>query len=185
MPVLPIHVPSYKTDFFFLRLQEPVIIAENSTFETQIAFPIEVGLFLVKQDKVSGFDFFSCDTAGSYFGLYGTPEDGRLCKYAISSLYDADHNLQFLHSQFKLEITNELDEPASVGRIVFQITDHDLYYNENQVMMDGLHATIKNRVGLHVIETVQKPIQSNPNWILASRDTKKTNYKFSMEQGFD
>lgn len=185
MPVLPIHMPSYKTDFFFLRFQDPMIIAENSTFETQIAFPIEIGLFLVEKDKVSGIDFFSCDATGSYFGLYGSPEDGRLCKYAVSSLHDVDYNSQFLHSQFKLEITNELDEPASVGRIVFQITDHDLYYNGNQVTMDGLHATIKNRVGLHVIETVQKPTPSNPNWVLASRDTKKTDYKFSMEQGFD
>lgn len=186
VPVLPIHIPSYKTDFFFLRFQDPAIITENSTFEAQIAFPIEIGLFLIDQGKVSGFDFFSCESMRSYFGLYGTPEDGRLCKYAVSLLEENHRDLQqFFHAQFEIEITNELDEPASVGRIVFPITDHDLYYNGNNVVMDGLHATIKNRVGLHVIETVQNPMEKNSNWISASRDIEKTDYKFSMEQGFD
>ncbi|HSA97598.1 MAG TPA: DUF432 domain-containing protein [Candidatus Nitrosotenuis sp.] len=186
VPVLPIHVPSYKTDFFFLRFQDPAIITENSTFETQIAFPIEIGLFLVDQGKVSGFDFFSCESMGPYFGLYGTPENGRLCKYAISSLEENHLDLQqFLHAQFKIKITNELDKPTSVGKIVFPITDHDLYYNCNNVVMDGLYATIKNRVGLHVIETVQNPMKNNANWSLASRDTEKTDYKFSMDRGFD
>lgn len=186
VPVLPIHVPSYKTDFFFLRFQEPVIITKNSTFEAPIAFPIEIGVFLVEQDKVNGFDFFSCEPSESYFGLYGTPEDGKLCKYVSYALETQHHDLrQFFHTWFKIQITNELDEPVSVGKIVFPITDHDLYYNNNDVIMDGLHATVKNRMGLHIIETVQNSITKNDSWTLASRDIGKTDYKFSMERGFE
>jgi hypothetical protein len=84
-----------------------------------------------------------------------------------------------------LKIVNELEESVRVGKIVFPVTDHDLYYRENQVMMDGLEATIKNRVGLHIIETVQKPAVKQTGWNLAPRDTEKTDYKFSMERGFD
>jgi hypothetical protein len=118
--------------------------------------------------------------------LYGTPEDGKLCKYSIISLDNKQIVSQpFIHAQFKIEITNELDEAASVGKIVFPATDHDLYYHGNKVMMDGLVATIKNRVGLHVVETVQNPITKPAGWNLASRDIEKTDYKFSMERGFD
>lgn len=185
-PVLPIHVPSYKTDFFFLRFEEPVSIAENSTLETLIQFPIEIGLFLVEQNESKGLDFFSCDSMNSRFGLYGTPEDGNLCKYSAVSLSGSNSSLKpFTYAQFELKITNELEELASVGKLVFPVTDHDLYYSGNDVSMDGLHAIIKNRVGLHVIETIQSPITKHTGLNLASRDTEKTDYKFSMERGFD
>lgn len=185
-PVLPIHIPSYKTDFFFIRFEEPLYIEEDSSIETTLAFPIEIGLFLVYQNKTRGFDFFSCDPSNSHFGLYGTPENGRLCKYVTISLDDKCVSPQpFIHTQFKLDIVNELEESVHVGKIVFPVTDHDLYYRENQVMMDGLQAIIKNRVGLHVIETVQNPIVKQTGWNLASRDTEKTDYKFSMERGFN
>lgn len=185
-PVLPVHIPAYKTDFFFMRFEEPLYMEEGSSIETTLAFPIEVGLFFVHQDKTSRFDFFSCDPTNSRFGLYGTPEDGKLCKYATISL-TGTHVLPqpFTHAQFKLKIANELEESVRVGKIVFPVTDHDLYYLENQVVMDGLDATIKNRVGLHVIETVQNPTVKQTEWNLAPRDTEKTDYKFSMERGFD
>lgn len=186
VPVLPIHVPAYKTDFFFLRFEEPVFIEESSTMETTISFPIEIGIFLVNQNKANGFDFFSCDPLNSRFGLYGTPEDGRLCKYGTTLLADKYVASQpFIHAQLKLEITNHLDESVQVGKIVFPVTDHDLYYCGNEVMIDGLQATIKNRMGLHVIETIQNPIVIPTEWHLAPRDTEKTDYKFSMEKGFE
>lgn len=179
MPVLPIHTPSYKTDFFFIRFSEPLFIAKNSTVEISIPFPIEIGLFLLEQNESSGFDFFSCDPSNSRFGLYGTPEDGKLCKYGTSSLDNKQDVLQpFIHAQFKIKITNELDEATSVRKIVFPVTDHDLYYHNSNVVMDDLVATIKNRVGLHVIETVQNQITKPLGWNVASRDTEKSDYKF-------
>lgn len=185
-PVLPVHRPAYKTDFFFLRFEEPLFITERSTIETQVSFPIEIGMFLIAQKNPSGFDFFSCDPSNSRFGLYGTPEDGKICKYASISL-DGEHIAPqpFINAQFRIKIRNELDESASVGKIVFPVTDHDLYYRVNDVTMDSLHAIVKNRVGLHIIETIQNPIRKPVDWDLASRDIEKTDYKFSMERGFD
>lgn len=185
VPVLPIHVPSRKTDFFFIRFDETLFIEQNSTLSVETCIPIEVGMFLVTHNKSSGFDFFSCDPLNSRFGLYGTPEDGKLCKYSAVSANNTESPQPFSQARLKIEITNELHELASVGKIVFPITDHDLYYYGNDVIMDGLRATIKNRVGLHVIETVQDPIAKPENWRLTPRDTEKTDYKFSMERGFD
>jgi uncharacterized protein len=184
VPVLPVHVPSYKTDFFFLRFDETLFVESGSTMHLEVCIPIEIGIFAITEGKSSGFDFFSCDPLNSRFGLYGTPEDGKLCKYGLVSAKRCAPQ-EFMQALLRLEITNELHELASVGKIVFPVTDHDLHYHNNDVIMDGLHATIKNRVGLHIIETVQNPEVTSRGWKLASRDTEKTDYKFSMERGFD
>lgn len=184
-PVLPIHTPSYKTDFFFFRLTEPVFIAAKSALETTVPFPIEIGIFLVEQDKSVGIDFFSCDPINSRFGLYGTPEDGKLCKYATISLSGRHAIHPFINAQFRIKIANDLEEAVFVGKIVFPITDHDLYYHNNEIDMDGLNATVKNRVGFHIIETVQNSIAKSSDWIASPRSIEKTDYKFSMDRGFD
>lgn len=184
-PVLPVHVPAYKTDFFFMRFEQPFFIEQNSSLRIEVDIPIEIGIFLASRNKTEGLDFFSCDHINSRFGLYGTPEEGRLCKYSVISATKDIVTPPFTCAKFRIKITNELHGPASVGKIVFPITDHDLHYRGNDVIMDGLHATIKNRVGLHIIETVQDPIAISKDWMVSPRDTEKTDYKFSMEMGFD
>lgn len=184
VPVLPIHMPSYKTDFFFLRFTDPLFIEENSTLVASIPFPIEVGVFLVGQSHTDAFDFFSCDPLNSRFALYGTPENGKLCKYVTVSLDDKSVIMQHVHAQFRIEITNELEDAVYVGKLVFPVTDHDLYFDGGNVVMDGLKATIKNRIGLQVIETIQNPI-TMVGAKRVPRHIKKPHYKFSMELGFD
>jgi hypothetical protein len=185
-PVLPIHVPSYKTDFFFIRFVDPLYISQHTTSEFLISFPIEVGVFVIEQNRPGGIDYFSCDPINARFALYGPPENGKLCKYTIISLEEKQPvNQPFIHAQLKIELENHLEEGTTVRKLVFPVTDHDLYFHDTNVMMDGLRATIKSRVGVQVIDMVQKPISQLEEWQLASRDTKKTDYKFSMEQGFD
>lgn len=185
-PALPIHMPSYKTDFFFLRFTEPLYISQNTATEVLVSFPIELGVFLIEENQSGGIDYFSCDPFNSRFALYGPTEDGKLCKYAKTSLDEKQIvNQPFIHAQLKIQLINELEEGASIGKIIFPVTDHDLYFHGTDVMMDSLETTIKNRVGLHVVEMIQKPIANLEGWKLAPRDIKKTDYKFSMEQGFD
>lgn len=184
-PALPIHVPSYKTDFFFIRFDETLFITQGSPMQIDVFMPIEIGVFIITKNKPSGFDFFSCDPSNSRFGLYGTPEEGRICKYSLVSANGRDNPQPYMHAHFRIEIVNELHELVRIGKIVFPITDHDLYYRGNEVIMDGLRATIKNRVGLHIIETVQESIATPHDLVLAVRDIEKTDYKFSMEWGFE
>lgn len=183
-PLLPVHTPSYKTDFFFLRFTEPIYITQNATAQVLVPLPIEIGVFLIDDVQEGMIDCFSCDPLNSRFALYGTPEDGILCKYAKTAPSIPAASAPFTHAQFKIEITNELEEPATISKVVFPATDHDLYYHKNNVAMDGLVATVKNRLGLHVIEMVQKTAAKVGGWHTALRNTKKTDYKFSMERGF-
>lgn len=183
-PLLPLHTPSYKTDFFFLRFMEQLLIAEDSSANLSIPFPIEIGLYLVGKTENGLVDSFSCDPANSRFALYGTPEEGKLCKYAQISYEGKGDPQPYIHAEFEIKIVNELEEAVSVGKIVFPASDHDLYFDGNKATMDGLLAKIKNRVGLHVIETIQNPVKPD-GWMLASRGKEKTDYKYSMERGFD
>jgi hypothetical protein len=184
-PILPIHLPSYKTDFVFLRFTDPIVISGNAVTELAIRFPIEIGMFLMEA-HLDMLDCFTCKSRYSRFSLYGTPEDGRLCKYAKIPLFfdrgDQDH---LAYANLKIKIKNELEKSASVGKIVIPASDHDLYYNNNSVMMDDLKITVKNRIGLEIVDIVQKQITKQEGWTLSPRSVKKTEYRFSMEWGFD
>ena len=132
------------------------------------------------------FDCFTCEPSYSKFGLYGTPEEGKLCKYAkIPSFFDKNTLSSLAHASLRITVENELEESAQVGKIIVPASDHDLYYNDENVMMNDLRIMIKNRGGLKLVEVVQKQITKPDNWSLSPRDIKKTDYKFAMEWGFD
>ncbi|HSB57526.1 MAG TPA: DUF432 domain-containing protein [Nitrosopumilaceae archaeon] len=185
VPVLPIHIPSYKTDFFFLRFVEPLFIGGLSTMKGQVSIPIEIGVFLADQTKPSAFDFFSNDFPNARFALYGLPLDGKLCKYATTSLEgDPSTSQPLTCAQLPLEIINELEDPVSINKLVFPVIDHDLYFRGHNVLMDGLKGIIKNRIGLQVIEMRQNQLEIPNGWSLASRNIQKKNHDYSMEGGF-
>lgn len=185
VPILPIHLPSYKTDFVLLRFTEPIFISGKSTTEMTIPFPIEIGVFLITDGHADMFDCFSCEPSYSRFGLYGTPEEGKLCKYAkIPSFFDKNTLSSLAHASLRVIVENELEESAHIGKIIVPASDHDLYYNGETVMMDDLRIVIKNRGGLKILEVLQKQITKPENWS-PSRNIKKTDYKFAMEWGFN
>lgn len=185
MPILPVHTPSYKTDFFFMRFREQIYMSQNSSMEIIVLFPIEIGMFLVEEDHSGLIDYFSCDPMGTHFALYGNPEEGKLCKYAQIQIDSSSTQQLFTHAQMKIKIANESDEGVFVGKLVFPVTDHDLHFHKTSVIIDGLTATIKNRIGVRVIDMIQDPIRGTEGWKKAIRDNQKTDYKFSMERGFD
>lgn len=184
-PVLPIHLPAYKTDFVFIRFTDPIFISGKSTTELTVPFPIEIGIFLISDGQTDMLDCFSSEPGNSRFGLYGTPEEGKLCKYVKTPLFfDKNIPSPSAYTNLRITVENELEESAHVGKIIVPASDHDLYYNNENAMMDELKIEIKNRGGLKIIEVVQKPIVKPDNWSLSPRNIKKTDYKFSMEWGF-
>lgn len=185
VPVLPVHIPSYKTHHFFMRFAEQIYIARKSTMEVIVPFPIEIGVFLIDGKQAGLVDCFTCDQTTSRFALYGVPENGRLCKYAKIPIETQEIHQPFTHAQLRIKITNDLDEDVSVGKMVFSATDHDLHFHRNDVMMDGLDATIKDRIGVRIIETAANPIKHTEGWKTAIRDMQKTDHGFSMEKDFD
>ncbi|HSF28000.1 MAG TPA: DUF432 domain-containing protein [Nitrosopumilaceae archaeon] len=183
-PSIPIHLPSYKTDFMFLRLLTTLHLGKKASTELDISVPIEVGLYGIQHDSVNFFDCFMCHPSYSKYGLYGNPEEGKLCKYAQIALSTKERPSPFAFAKMNLKITNELEKGIDINRIVFPITDHDIYYSKDQALLDPLHVFIKDRVGLEIAE-VKNLVTYASEWTKSPRETPKTDYKYSMEVGFD
>src|SRR3989338_8573400 len=168
-PVIPVNLPKHKTDFLFLRLTEKLFLNKNSSAEIVIPLPIEIGVFYIEHNKAETFDFFTCDPLHSRYGLYGPPEEGILCNYA----------------KMRVFVHNELDKGVSLGKIVFPVTDHELYYKDTNVLVDNLKVAIKHRGALELVEVIQDTIQKPNGWTKSPTHRHKTGHKFSMEKGFD
>ena len=184
-PVIPVNLPKHKTDFLFLRLTEKLFLNKNSSAEIVIPLPIEIGVFYIEHNKAKTFDFFTYDPLHSRYGLYGPPEEGILCKYAKVSLMNANEESPFVYAKMRVFVHNELDKGVSLGKIVFPVTDHDLYYKDTNVLVDNLKVAIKHRGALELVEVIQDTIQKPNGWTKSPTHRHKTDHKFSMEKGFD
>jgi uncharacterized protein len=186
VPTHPLYTPSYKTDYMFLRLIQPIFVSRNSVTDIFVSVPIEIGLFFTGNEIREPFDVFSCDPAHSKYALYGDPDQGILCKYGkcmINTKEDkSDH---YLRAGLKITINNELDTGISLGKIVFPIQDHDIYYNHVDAVFDDLKIHVKDRLGVQVVDIVQQNDTGPKGWSESPRLEKKTDIKFAMEKGFD
>lgn len=184
-PVIPVNLPKHKTDFLFLRLTEKLFLNKNASAEVFIPLPIEIGVFYVEHNKAEPFDFFTCYSLHSRYGLYGPPEEGILCKYAKVSLMNANEESPFVYAKMKVFVHNELDKGVSLGKIVFPVTDHELYYKDTNVLVDNLKVVVKHRGALELVEVIQDTVKKPDGWTKSPTHRHKTDYKFSMEKGFD
>src|SRR3989338_197097 len=184
-PVIPVNLPKHKTDFLFLRLTEKLFLNKNSSAEIVIPLPIEIGVFYIEHNKAETFDFFTCDPLHSRYGLYGQPEEGMLCKYAKVSLINANEESPFVYAKMKVFVHNELDKGVSLGKIVFPVTDHELYYKDANVLVDNLKVAVKHIGALELVEVIQDTVKKPDGWTKSPTHRHKTDYKFSMEKGFD
>lgn len=185
VPTYPIHVPAYRTDFMFLRFVRPIFVSMKSSTEIYVPVPIENSLFFAGHEMREHVDVFACFPVSSRFGLYGPPENGKLCKFAKAPIYTEEEKLEpFLFASMKVLIKNELETGVQFGKIVFPVTNLDLYYRANEAVFDNLTVTIKERLGVQhaEIDHLESVLTS---WKKAPRHMEKTEHKFSMEMGFD
>lgn len=186
VPTLPLYVPSYKTDYMFLRLSKPIFVSRNSSTEVFALIPIEIGLFFTGNEVREYFDVFACEPRGSKYALYGQPDQGKLCKFATIIPHAIEKEaLPYVEGKLKIIINNELDTGVSLGKIVFPIRDHEVYYNQSAASYDNLKITIKEKVGVKIAEVTQQDNTGPDGWHSSPITMKKTELKFLMEMGFD
>ncbi|SRR5579885_49391 len=185
VPTLPIYVPSYKTDFVFLRLSKPVFVSRNSKTEVFVSMPIEMGLFFTGNEMREYFDVFACEPSSSRYALYGDPDKGKLCKFAtVMPLAQEEMARPYFEGRLRVKIQNELDTGISIGKIVFPVRDHEIHYRYADAAYDDLNLIVKERLGVQIAEVVQSGNMPQ-GWSTSPRTMKKTDIKFTMEMGFD
>lgn len=192
-PVLPLNLPAKKTnDLMFLRLNESIFVEKNSTTSILVQFPIEIGVFVVNSDNTRDFfDCFTCDPMHSRFALYGTPENGKLCMYGkVSLLEELEKPESYIFAKMRATITNPLNKGVTIGKLVFPVTYHNIYYMDetSDAHIDDIDAVIRKEPIGKIIEINHDADYSKKenNWKLAPRtDINVEKRKFTMDKGFD
>ena len=190
-PVLPLNLPAKKTnDLIFLRLDESLFVEKKSTTTVLIQFPIEIGVFVINSSDNSKelFDCFTCEPMHSRFALYGTPERGNLCMYSKVKLLENNESDPYVFAKMKVTLSNELDHGVTVGKLVFPITTHTIYYRDNshEVHIDDIQGEIKHDLNRDVIEINPENYSiKEEKWSTVSYSDKKDKSSFVMDKGFD
>ena len=190
-PILPLNLPAKKTnDLMFLRLQKQVFVSKKSKLDILVQFPIEIGVFVV--DDSGSFDFFDCFTCEpmhSRFALYGTPEKGNLCMYSKVALLSKHEPQDYVFAIMKATIDNPLEKGVQIGKFVFPVTYHDIYYKDDssEAHIDDIEMKIDEQITDEVAKISHVSFkQKDQNWKLAPRSTEKTEkLDFLMDRGFD
>lgn len=190
-PILPLNLPAKKTnDLMFLRLKKQVFVSKKLKLDVLVQFPIEIGVFVV--DDSNSFDFFDCFTCEpmhSRFALYGTPEQGNLCMYSNVSVLSKHEPQDYFYAIIKATIENQLDKGVQVGKFVFPVTYHDIYYKDgsSEAHIDDIEMKLDEQITGEVAKISHTPFKKREqDWKLAPRSTEKTEkLEFVMDRGFD
>ncbi|MCV0391675.1 MAG: DUF432 domain-containing protein [Nitrosopumilus sp.] len=189
-PILPLNLPAKKTnDLIFLRLAESIFVEKHSTINFLIQFPIEIGIYIINQSDGTKdlFDCFTCEPMHSRFALYGTPEKGNLCMYSKVKLLEKDEFYPYTFAKMRVFITNELNSGILIGKLVFPITDFNIYYlnGSSEVHIDDVTGNVKHISGEDVIDISRNEFdKKNGDWKLVSYSSKEK-VNFVMDRGFD
>ena len=187
-PILPLNLPAKKTkDLIFLRLDKQVVIPPNSSTEIKITFPIEIGIFYKFENSLHMIDVVTCEPMHSRFALYGTPENGNLCMYSKISQIDDENFSPYIWAKMKITIKNELDHATSIGKFVFPLTAHQVYFKQDQTEshIDDLEARVYSDIGGEMVELKQIDFsRKQEDWDLSPPLANPPSI-FVMEKGFD
>ena len=155
-----------------------------------VQFPIEIGLFIINLNDESKelFDCFTCEPMHSRFALYGTPENGKLCMYSKVKLLENSDTDPYVFARMRVTLTNDLTSGVFIGKLVFPITNHTIYYVENssEVHIDNIKGVIKQEINNEIIEINQELYDNkNKSWKIVSYSDNPDVGSFIMDKGFD
>ena len=190
-PVLPVNLPSKKTnDLMFLRLAKPIFIEKNSKISILIQFPIEIGVYIFNStdNSYDFFDCFTCEPMHSRFALYGTPETGKLCMYSKVGIVEKSEKEPYIFAFMKISIANELAKGVTIGKFVFPVTNHDIYYKDgdNEAHIDDIKAKLREEYSKEILKIKKVDFSDkNKDWKITPNNEKGPTQSFVMERGFD
>lgn len=183
-PIRPLNYPARRTNFVFLKFEKEVFLSEAASTSFLARIPIEVGIFLVHNGHKDSMDSFSCDPSRARFGLYGSPDTGILCKYFKVPIVTSDFDSEIYQScVIKLSFENQLDRGYSIEKVVFPITDHSIYYENDKAQIDPLHVKLRKRGVVEFAEATEVPYE-NMTWAKSPAWEEDT-HTASMEMGLD
>ena len=169
-PIRPLNYPARRTNFVYLDFDKEVFLSEGASTSFLVRCPIEIGIFLVHDTHKDSMDSFTCDPSRSRFGLYGSPDTGILCKYFKVPIVKSELDSEPYHScVVRLSFENLLERGFSITKVVFPITDHFIYYENQKAQLDPLQVKLRKRGVVEFAEAFETPLQDmtwakSPSW---------------------
>jgi len=168
-PIRPLNYPARRTSHMFLQFDKEIYLSENSAASIFVHCPIEIGIFLVHDLNHDSLDWITCNPLNSRFGLYGSPDTGKLCKHAkVSLATNYDDSDSYLEGVMQIVIENTLSFGQSISKVVFQITDNSVYYQDSKTIIDGIKVTMKKRAAVNIADVKPTPLEidwtMSPTW---------------------
>ncbi|MCS7119114.1 MAG: DUF432 domain-containing protein [Archaeoglobaceae archaeon] len=182
-PVEPVNLPKKITNYLFLHFEKPLVVEPDLSVEIFLTFPIEIGVFAVKDGLFEDIDIFSF--VRPKFTLYGEPRGGTIARYWKTEVFNKIPEINVLEmGVMKLKILNMSDSWCEVSKAVFDVHGMKIYYNSNMVSSIAEMRIHSKRVA----ETsfFDRPIFENMKTAIELYTTRKIpilSTKFTMEWG--
>ena len=142
-PIEPLHIPKKICNYLIIRFENPLCFAPKSTGQIYLTFPIEIGVFIRKNNGSEIIDIVSCST--QKYTLYGTPVNGIICRYWKSEVFKSQPSVNpLVEGIMCLTVINTLPEWVEVNKAVFDAYRMIIFFTPNLATMQST-MRIKNR----------------------------------------
>ncbi len=131
-PIEPVNLPKEVTRFLEIVF-EPLVIEPESETTVYLTFPLEIGVFVAKDDEYQLLDVFS--RCLPKYSLYGSPENGVITRYHRSRISDTQPDPDpACEGILKLTIRNISRGWVEVSRVVFECYFMPIYFDRTVAM---------------------------------------------------
>lgn len=182
-PVEPLNTPKHLTPYLFIQFDTPLMIEPKSKKNIFITFPIEIGIFVIKEKEFHVIDIFSLSR--QKFILYGDPRMGLICKHWRSPIYTLLPKTNPLHEGvMELLISNPNPHWIEIKKAIFNAYGMKIYFDREKVSLKA-QIKLKNE-DLAETEFEGTPIEKgmkNAIEIYTSKRLSVTSTRFIMEFG--
>jgi len=187
-PVPPVNLPVNVSKHLMIELNKNIFIKPAAEQQLFVKFPLEIGVFLSDEKDIEPLDIFT--KTNIKYTLYGAPEDGFVCRWWKSNIYDSIPEFdKFYEGVMKLKIKNSYNEWSEINKIVFNTLGMKIFYKDYAYCSANLEI-IKKSVGkTYFDEKIKGMNEAVDLYFAKSRRlglsiTKEIEKEFFMERGF-
>lgn len=138
-PVPALLTPKSLARYIYLKFKSPVIIEQRSAANFYTIMPIEIAVYRQHEDEEIIVDAFS--TQRQHYSLYGTPENGVICRYKevdISSTEDNVKPVKYKEALVRIRIRNEIDNVVKINQVIIPMFNVILDHNHDESILPGI-----------------------------------------------
>ncbi len=145
-PIAPIYTPEKVAEYVMLKLTTPLVLDAQSNVDAYLTMPIEIGIVKSNANDVNMIDVFSVGL--QYYAIYGTPEDGMLCRYHLTRITpDIPKTAVYQEAVVRAHFVNHAGKTVTINRIVFPAKGADFYYKGAEAYYNDLHMIVSDKLG--------------------------------------